>query len=286
MGYRCVVLLAFAFALLAAVPKTAHAEELPSPAEPRAKVHLDAGNKAFDEAKTATDPDVKKERFRAAVREYMAGLAIETKFHYTFYWNLGHAHRQLGEYTRAGFFYGKFIDFAPDRLTNHRTSAEDFRRMMQAELDKAAAADQAAALQSAGTNASTGDGGTRIPDPVAVPPPVQERPPSDQPHWYSDRPAWGLVGLGLGGSAVGAGFLLSSASLFDQAGDEDRQSVKAELEDQARTRRTIGFIGGGIGLACLTAGVIKLAITPPAPTNRSSVRVTVGPSSIAILGSF
>ncbi|MBE7453861.1 MAG: tetratricopeptide repeat protein [Kofleriaceae bacterium] len=286
MGHRCAVLLTVAFALWSALATTAYAEELPQPAEPRAKARLDAGNKAFDEAKAATDATIKAEKFRAAIREYMAGLAVETKFHYTFYWNLGHAHRQLGEYTRAAFFYGKFLEFAPERLTNHRTSAEDFRRMMQAELDKSAAAEQAAALKPADTAHRTGDDNVKAPDGVVLPTPVQDPPRSEGPSWYSDRPAWGILGLGLGGTLVGGGFLLSSASLLDKASDEDRQSVKADLEDQAATRRTIGLISGGVGLACLTVGVIKLAITDSTPTNRTSVHVTVGPSSIAILGSF
>lgn len=286
MGHRCVVLLTVAFALWCAMASTAYAEELPQPAEPRAKARLDAGNKAFDEAKAATDTTIKAEKFRAAIREYMAGLAVETKFHYTFYWNLGHAHRQLGEYTRAAFFYGKFLEFAPERLTNHRTSAEDFRRMMQAELDKSAAAEQAAALKPAETSHGTREDSARVPDRVTLPTPVQNQPQSEGPSWYSDRPAWGIVGLGLGGTLVGGGFLLNSASLLDKASDEDRQSVKADLEDQAATRRTIGLISGSVGLACLTVGVIKLAITDSTPTNRTSVHVTVGPSSIAILGSF
>lgn len=282
---RPFTLLWLVIALCVATAETALAEELPKPAEPAARAHLDAGNKAFDEAKAASDESTKAEKFRAAIREYMAGLAAETKFHYTFYWNLGHAHRQLGEYTRAEFFYRKFLEYAPERLTNYRTSAEDFRRMMQADIDKAAAAEQAAALSAAG-----GSRGKSAPDAQgaglnALPSPARGAPP-ETPPWHSDRVAWGLVGLGVGGTVIGGGFLLNSSSLFDQATDEDRQSVKADLESRARSQRTIGLVSGGVGLAFLAAGVIKLSITAPSPSKPTSVHVTVGPSSFSIQGSF
>ncbi len=279
-----ILLLTLVIAVCIAGASAASAEELPKPAEPAARAHLDAGNKAFDEAKAASDASTKTEKFRVAIREYMAGLAAETKFHYTFYWNLGHAHRQLGEYTRAEFFYRKFLEYAPERLTNYRSSAEDFRRMMQADIDKAAAAEQAAALSAAGASS-----GKSAPDPqgpalTVLPSPARDAPP-ETPSWYSDRPAWGLVGVGLAGTVIGGGFLLNSSSLFDQASDEDRQSVKADLENDARSRRTIGFISGGIGVAFLAAGVIKLSITP-SPSKPASVHVTVGPSSFSFQGSF
>lgn len=156
--------------------------------------------------------------------------------------------------------------------------------MMQADIDKAAAAEQAAALSAAGASS-----GKSAPDPqgpalTVLPSPARDAPP-ETPSWYSDRPAWGLVGVGLAGTVIGGGFLLNSSSLFDQASDEDRQSVKADLENDARSRRTIGFISGGIGVAFLAAGVIKLSITP-SPSKPASVHVTVGPSSFSFQGSF
>lgn len=281
------VVVACAFLLRLGWPGFAHAEELPQPADAKARAHLEAGNKAFDEARSATDTTAKQEKFRAAIREYMAGLAAETKFHYAFYWNLGHAHRQLGEYTRARFFYGKFLEFAPARFSEHRTAAEDFQRMMQAELDKAATTEKAAALQSADSTVSTTTAQPASqPNGASALRPLPGGPEDGRPRWYSDRVGWAVFGAGLTASAVGGGLLINSSSLFDQADDEDRQSVKADLEDRARSRRTIGFISGGVGLACLVGGVIKLAMPESPRSVPASLSVTVGPSSFSIQGSF
>lgn len=266
---------------------SAYAEPLPQPVDATARTHRDAGNAAYDRGSAATEPAARRAAFQEAIREYTKGLSSETKFHYSFYWNLAQAHRQIGEFTRARYWYLKFIEAAPDRYADYKSAADDFVRGMKEEQEKAEAAKAAAAL------ADTNAGGT----PANAVPPTDSRgsgvlsiePQADEPsapRWYSDRSGWALVGGGVAGMLAGTGFLQNSSSLFDQAADEDRQSVKAELEESARTRRTIGAITGSVGLACLAVGVIKLSITDTPPPKSKSLQVTLGPSSLSIRGSF
>ncbi len=103
--------------------------------------------------------------------------------------------------------------------------------------------------------------------------------------WHADRLGWILVSGGVVGTLAGGGLLLSGASLYNQAADEDRQAVANDLERQGDTRMLIGGITGGLGVALLASGVIKLALTDdrrPAPP----LRVTIRPSSFSISGSF
>jgi hypothetical protein len=66
-------------------------EQLPKPVVPAAEAHFNAGNAAFRSAQARTDPTVQRTEYEQAIKEYQAGVQVETKFHYTFYWNLGHA---------------------------------------------------------------------------------------------------------------------------------------------------------------------------------------------------
>lgn len=249
-------------------------EELPKPAEESARAHFDTGNTAFRSAQSRTDPSVQRTEYETAIQEYIAGLTTETKFHYSFYWNLGHAYRQLGAYTRAEHFYKKFLEFAPARFALHRTAAEDFIRMMRAEMDKAAT----------------------LAEPTApAPAPMRDRaegaPPGGahrnaSPTWYQDRGGWILAGVGIATVATGAGFLVSGRSLANQANREPNQRERLSLRDDSSFRTKIGAVAGGVGLAVLGAGVIKLILTPGAARRGESIQVSVAPRWIAIQGSF
>ena len=277
---RCLEFL-IALALIAAMVGRAHADEqLPKPDSEDARAHFDAGNKAFRGAQARTDPTVQRTEYEEAIKEYLAGLAIETKFHYSFYWNLGHAYRQLGEYTRADYFYTKFLDFAPARFTLHRTAAEDFRRMMRAEMDKAATlaeptAPAPAPLHDLATPASA------RPQPLPVATDIAVADP-----WYRDRTGWILAGAGAASLGVGIWSLASASGLRDEADMEPRETRRDELRAQASTRDTIGYVAGAAGIVALGTGVVKLTINPMKRSAGTGVRVTVGPRWISVQGRF
>lgn len=253
------------------------AEPLPKPADEVARAHFDAGNAAFRRAQGNTDPAIQRTEYQNAAREYLAAVKTESKYLYTLYWNLGHTYRQLGEYTRARHFYNKFLEFAPSRFAAQRTAAEDHVRTMAAELDK----ENALGLPEVNPpRDSPKDSSLSHAD--ASP----EQDTGEGPRWYKDTIGWTLVGSGAAASVAGVGLYQNSSSLFDQAKVEDRQSVQADLEERARFRRGAGVVTGGLGVACLVAGTIKLVISSQPQRRPARASVVVGASSISIVGSF
>ncbi len=281
-GRSTSLLLLCATAVLMLLAGSARADEpLPKPVVPEAMARFDAGNAAYNQAKDEKDATASRAQYQRAVKEYLAGVALETKYHYTFYWNLGHAYRQLGEFTRADFFYKKFLEFAPARFAQYRGAAEEFQRQMKAELDKETAlADKSqpdAPTEPKKPQPPAAGGGEVV---AKVSPEVRGAP------WHADRLGWVLVGGGALGILGGGGFLLSGSSLYDQAADEDRQSVANDLRARGDRRVLIGGIVGGVGVGLVAVGVIRLALTDDAPTPRPGIQVTVGPTSFSVWGSF
>ncbi len=104
--------------------------------------------------------------------------------------------------------------------------------------------------------------------------------------WHADRLGWALLGGGAVAAIGGGGFMLSGASLYDQAADEDRQDVRSDLEDKAGRRVLIGAVTGGVGVVILTVGIVRLARTPERRIDGQAVQVSVGPSWFSISGRF
>jgi len=275
------LLMPVAITVLLLLAGNAHADEqLPRPDEPDALVHFEAGNKSFRSAQAKTDPEVQRRDFEEAIKHYRAGAAIESKYVYTFYWNLGHAYRQLGEYTQADWFYRKFLEFSPKSLRLHRAAAEDFITRMRAELNKEAT------LAGPTDPAPAPIREPMKPAPATANGPTEGSVPRLAAPWHADRLGWVLAGGGLVGVLAGGGFLVNSASLYDQAAEEDRQSVANELQDRGDRRALIGWMAGGIGVGLLATGVIKLALTDHQAPATPPIQVTVGPSWFSLQGSF
>jgi hypothetical protein len=262
---------AVALLLLVAAPARAD-ESLPSPSTPEARAHLEEGNKLY-----------LLREYEKAVAAYKEGVKAEPRASYTFWYNLGQAHRQWGKYEDAIWFYQQFLKASPPTLKLHRQAAEDFITKMRGELEKAAS-----------TATPTETGPTPIPDrgeppstaPVDIAKPLPAPAERRTPRWYEDRLAWGLTGVGVIAVGTGTGFLISGASLEEQANGEPLSSERLRLRDASASRVTIGLVVGGAGLAILGAGVVKLALTPGPSRDAESLRVTVGPSSIALMGRF
>jgi tetratricopeptide (TPR) repeat protein len=238
-----------ALALVLGSAAVAVAEKLPSPTEPEAKAHLIEGNKAYQ-----------LKDFEVAIREYRAGAALASgsKTTYTFWWNLAQSYRMSGKYEDAIWFYRQFLNQAPLSVPLHRDAAQKFITEMQAELDRAASKSEPS-----GPAPVDLEKGTEDPSSASAPP---ARPaaidltPAREP-WHADKLGWGL---GVGGvvlTAAGVGLMLNGASLQQDANGESRQSARRDLRDTASSRTLIGRIGGGVGLALLATGVIKLAMT-------------------------
>lgn len=272
-----VVFCCAAFAILALLLVTpARADEvLPDPATPEALAQLKEGNKRYQ-----------LREYEKAIAAYKEGVRLEPKTTITFWYNLGQAHRQWGRYEDAIWFYSQFLKTAPAKLTLHRRAAEDFITKMRAELDRAAS-----------TAGPTEPGPTPFPRPDAASGAAASLPSGDArlvaptraalaPHWYQDRMGWILTGVGVAVVVTGAGFLVNARSLEDQANREPLSSERMRLRDDSSSRRTIGAVAAGAGLAVLGAGVIKLVLTPNTPTRRESFQVAVAPHWIAIQGRF
>lgn len=103
--------------------------------------------------------------------------------------------------------------------------------------------------------------------------------------WYADRAGWAFAGGGALAVIGGGILMLNGDSLYGQAADEDRQSVRADLEDKAGQRVMIGAVTGGVGAVLLTVGIVKLARTPQR-VERQAVSVNVGPSWLSVSGRF
>jgi hypothetical protein len=104
--------------------------------------------------------------------------------------------------------------------------------------------------------------------------------------WHADRVGWAIAAGGAVATIGGGGLMLNGDSLYGQAADEDRQSVRAGLEDKARQRVMIGAVTGGVGVVLLTVGIIKLARVPQRSSERHAMSIHVGASGFAVSGRF
>jgi len=226
---------------------TASAQENPlkrKPSSPAARAHLEQGNRLY-----------RILEYDKAIEEYKAGAAIEG--HEIFYYNLAQAYRMTLRYAEAIPLYEQWLARAQPSGAL-RAAVEKHIESMRAELQKQAsrrlplgpAPDEPQADDKSMPTTETGrvdedDGhGDLLADP-----------------WYADATGWIVAGTGTVSLGVGLGFLVSASNLQSDADAEDRQLVRQELRDRAEDRTIAGAIVGSVGIALLSAGIIKLAIT-------------------------
>ncbi|MCA9674428.1 MAG: hypothetical protein KC464_05230 [Myxococcales bacterium] len=246
---------------------------LSPPTDPEAKRHMGEGNKRH-----------RVQEYAQAVEEYKAGALIEGAP--VFLYNLGQAYRLGGDYEKAILQYRLFLDRgAPG--PELRALVECHVRAMTRELDQAASREQP-------TGPAPDDGGAigegeddRVPPTEIGPVPAAPRRGVAAP-WYADGLGWGISGGGAIASAIGAVLLLDASSLDDQAATEDREDVRTELRDRADSRRLWGTVVGGVGVAALAVGVVKLVLTPDAAEQPSggNVRLIASPRSFGLAWTF
>lgn len=222
------------------------------PANSDAKKHLDDGRALFQ-----------TQKWDAAINEFEQGYRLEALPIWLY--NLGQSHRHAGHYKQAQWYFERFIAAVND----DPDAAEAIAQARQLAEDMRAAAD-------------------REPQSVAPPPAASVRktnlgPP---PRWYED---W--IGLsGLGGSIIvagaGTGFLLDARSIDRRADTEPNEATRESLYSQADTRRTIGWIGVGVGVVAAAVFTVKLALPHDTSSRESATAILIGPSSFSVMGRF
>jgi tetratricopeptide (TPR) repeat protein len=223
------------FMLLAFLAAEADADPDPlaKPESAAAREHLTRGNKLYS-----------IREFSAAIAEYKAGALMEDAP--VFQYNLAQAYRLSGQYEDALWYYDRFVKRTQptDPL---KSAIEQFTAQMKAELDRAVS-------KQAPTEAASGgalqEAAPRVP--------ASRREPSSS--WYEDRSGWALSGSGALFVSTAAFLLVQARGLETDALSESQESRRSSLQDRASTRRVIGYVVGGVGLAVIGLGAVKLAV--------------------------
>jgi tetratricopeptide (TPR) repeat protein len=196
------LLLAFCVALL---PYSAHAG---AAEDAKAKALFKEGEKEYNGGS-----------FQSALEKYQQAYDLSPLP--GFLYNEAQCYRQLGNFERASFFYGRFIDLSKPKAPNVEMAAK-----LKAEMDEKAAAEKAAADKKAAdeaeakraADAKAAEDAKAKDAPVAanlIPPPQVDLspppPPPEEKPLYKSGVFWTLVGVGIVAVAggVAAGVLVS-----------------------------------------------------------------------------
>lgn len=250
--------------LFGACDARAEDASMTKPSKPAARERLAAGNKLY-----------RIREFEKAAEEYKAGALIEDAP--LFYYNLGQCFRQLGRQEDAIWHYDRFLERGKP-TGQVRTAVEEFLAQLRQELQRKAAPPPAEAPPP-----------TNQPDPPPPPAPpafVRVRVPGEP--WHRDRIALALTGGGVLATGIGAALLISAKGIEDNANTEPAQVERQRLRDRSAGRRVTGVVVGGVGVAVLLVGLVKLAITPDdhEEIRSAAVRVGVTADTVFVAGSF
>src|SRR5262249_15990757 len=112
-------------------------------------------------------------------------------------------------------------------------------------------------------------------------PPPPPPPPLEERSWYEDKIGWGLVGAGLVAAGGGVAFLAHASRQPGEGQTRREQEQALDLNDSARSSRTIGGVLAGVGAAIVVGGVVKMVLY-----DRPGTRVAVVPGGIIVAGRF
>lgn len=262
-------------ALVAAHPRPANADgdgsaqaapTLPRPTDPRALDHFRAGNDWIARARAAAEPDAQRKAYEEAVREYLKAAETERDAPFSLFWNLGHAHMQLGQWSKAEWYYRRFLELAPDTFADHRTAARDAIARLRANIER-------------------DEDDRAAPPAVAVPATAQPLPPPP-PRWYDDKAGWALAGSGALIALGGGGLVWSGAILHGKADDTPRASEARDYIDRGDQRARLGGVVIGVGVAVIAAGAVRLALVPQPVREHRAASIAVGPGGLVVFGAF
>ncbi|MCU0696570.1 MAG: tetratricopeptide repeat protein [Myxococcaceae bacterium] len=184
-----------ALVLLLALPPTALAQKKKvDPVEQQARG-------LFGEAQTAYDVG----EFERALTLYSDAYKLKALPGFLF--NIAQCHRQLGNYERAAFFYGRFIDNSSTTAPNVALARELLSDVSRRQAEKEAAEKKAADRKAADEEAARRAADAPVAPPLTPaelstlpppPPPVVEPEPVTKKAWF-----WVVVGVGVAAVATG-----------------------------------------------------------------------------------
>jgi tetratricopeptide (TPR) repeat protein len=237
----------------------AHAAETEADRKRRAKAFVEEGNSKYDLGK-----------YDDAIGLYEQAFEIwphpETLF------NLCQAYRQKKDLERAVFYCKSYL--RNDPASPKRETVEARIVEMEQAID---AAKQTVEKPPKGVQPAE--------EPVQKARPVVPVAAEEPPRWYADPLAWSFVAGGVVLLGGGSWLLASAESLRDE-GDAALTPERMDvLYDRADTRETFGWVAGGVGVAVVVAGVVKLVVHEPS-TERLSLRPSAGGMGIVWSGSF
>lgn len=267
---------------------------LAPPTDPAAIAHMKEGNARATEgvkrASLVATRDQAPAEFKAAIEAYGAGFLVSSTP--SLLYNLAQAYRAAGDYPSAIEQYRAFLKRAKPRR-QLRALIECHIAAMTAEQERAAASapPRGPADDPPPPADVTPRGLAASAAPPASDPDLALRAevpgPAEAPRWHADTLGWGIAGGGAAVAGVGVFLLLDARSLRNQADDEPRDDVRAELDDKAAGRTTWGTVTTVAGAAILAVGIVKLAITPDAPTvEHARLSLSLSPGGFALGGRF
>jgi len=228
----------------------------------------------FDEL--ANDKALPKDRW-ASVRGRQRVAAVFVAAEYA---------AEAGRWDEASETLRKLIAQTADLDRKNATRAFESVTRRRAEVEAKLRAERDASERAKGAAAIPTNNDTAAP--VAPEPRLDHAPESTaRPSRLSDRIAVSLVGVGLLGVGVGAGFWWHATKLEADSGTATDEAEINDLRNRADTQRTVGQIALGAGAAVLVAGVIKLAVPPDAPRPAvASVQPVRGGAMLVLGGDF
>jgi tetratricopeptide (TPR) repeat protein len=246
------------------------------PKDPAALKHLDVATKLYD-----------IRSFEQAIEEYKAGALVEPAP--VFDYDLAQCYRQLHKYKDAIWHYQRFLKESPETV-EHDEAVKKFIEQMQAELDQKAMT--APPTEDANAPASAKPTTPAAPTPTAPTATNEDEetpPPATTDAWYRDPIGWSLVGGGVAALGASTYFLLDARSKDLDSNKTPGQTEQASLRDTAHSHRLIGGIVGGIGVAAVAAGVVKLVLharSADEHTETAGLGIGITSNGFAVTGRF